>query len=49
MRVLSESEQDSIKILTNSQVSFTLIEPTQTGLNKSIMDATGSVRSFFKR
>ena len=49
MRVLSESEQDRIKILTSSQVSFTLIEPTQTGLNKSIMDATGSVRSFFKR
>lgn len=49
MRVLSESEQDRIKILTTNQVSFTLIEPTQNGLNKSIMDATGSVRSFFKR
>ncbi len=48
MRKLSQSEQEKIKLLTKNQVSITLIEPTATGLKKSIMDATGSVRSFFK-
>lgn len=48
MRALSSQEQDKVKILTKYQVSFTLIEPTETGLKKSIMDATGSVRSFLK-
>lgn len=48
MRVLTETEQSKIKILTKNQVSLSLIEPTETGLNKSIMDATGSVRSFLK-
>lgn len=48
MRKLSKSEQNKIKLLTRNQVSLTLIEPTETGLKKSIMDATGSVRSFLK-
>lgn len=48
MRKLTEEEQKKIKLLTKNQVSLTLIEPTQTGLKKSIMDATGSVRSFLK-
>lgn len=48
MRVLTETEQTKIKILTKNQVSLSLIEPTETGLKKSIMDATGSVRSFLK-
>lgn len=48
MRTLTLVEQNKIKLLTGRQVSFTLIEPTETGLNKSIMDATGSVRSFLK-
>lgn len=48
MRKLTLSEQNKIKLLTRSQVSLTLIEPTVTGLKKSIMDATGSVRSFLK-
>lgn len=48
MRVLTEVEQGKIKILTKNQVSLSLIEPTETGLKKSIMDATGSVRSFLK-
>lgn len=46
MRVLTPEEQAKIKLLTKNQVSLTLIEPTKTGLEKSIMDATGSVRSF---
>ena len=49
MRKLSEIEQAKIKLLTKNRISLTLIEPTQTGLNKSIMDATGAVRSFLKR
>lgn len=48
MRVLTQLEQDKIKLLTKNQVSLSLIEPTATGLKKSIMDATGSVRSFLK-
>ncbi|MEB2784840.1 MvaI/BcnI restriction endonuclease family protein [Algoriphagus persicinus] len=48
MRVLTPEEQSKIKLLTKNQVSISLIEPTETGLKKSIMDATGSVRSFLK-
>lgn len=48
MRKLTDIEQSKIKLLTKNQVSLTLIEPTETGLKKSIMDATGSVRSFLK-
>tara|TARA_B110000902_G_C14267139_1_gene571804 strand:+ start:1390 stop:2565 length:1176 start_codon:yes stop_codon:yes gene_type:complete len=48
MRVLTDIEQSSIKLLTKNQVSLCLIEPTETGLQKSIMDATGSVRNFLK-
>jgi hypothetical protein len=48
MRVLTPAEQTKIKLLTKNQVSLTLIEPTETALKKSIMDATGSVRSFLK-
>jgi hypothetical protein len=48
MRILSDSEQNKIKILTKNQISLALIEPTETGLKKSIMDATGSVRNFLK-
>jgi len=48
MRILSDSEQNKIKILTKNQISLALIEPTETGLKKSIMDATGPVRNFLK-
>lgn len=48
MRELTNAEQNKIKLLTKNQVSIALIEPTETGLKKSIMDATGSVRSFLK-
>ena len=48
MRKLSFEEQEKIKLLTKKQVSLSLIEPTETGLKKSIMDATGSVRSYLK-
>lgn len=48
MRQLTEIEINRIKLLTESSVALTLIEPTETGLIKSIMDATGSVRSYLK-
>jgi hypothetical protein len=49
VRELTIAEQKKIRVLTKNQVSITLIEPTETGLKKSIMDATGSVRSYLKR
>ncbi|MEO6833208.1 MAG: MvaI/BcnI family restriction endonuclease [Chitinophagaceae bacterium] len=48
MRQLTDLEISRIKLLTENSVELTLIEPTETGLVKSIMDATGSVRSFLK-
>lgn len=48
MRKLTEIEKSKIKLLTKNQISLALIEPTETGLKKSIMDATGSVRSYLK-
>lgn len=46
MRALTKAETDKLKLLTEKSVSFTLIEPTATGLCKSIMDATGPVRTY---
>ena len=48
MRQLTEIEIERIKILTENSIELCLIEPTETGLQKSIMDATGSVRNFLK-
>ena len=48
MRQLSIVEINRIKLLTENSVELALIEPTKTGLEKSIMDATGSVRSYLK-
>jgi hypothetical protein len=48
MRQLTNVEIERIKLLTEKSVEVTLIEPTGTGLEKSIMDATGSVRIYLK-
>jgi len=48
MRCLTDIEQYRLKLLTTYSISVALIEPTATGLKKSIMDATGSVRSYLK-
>lgn len=48
MRALTDVEIKRIEILTEKSVEITLIEPTATGLEKSIMDATGSVRNYLK-
>ena len=48
MRKLAKSEQNKLSLLTQNSVSLTLIQPTETALRKSIMDATGPVRSYLK-
>ena len=48
MRQLTNVEIERIKLLTENSVEVILIEPTGTGLEKSIMDATGSVRAYLK-
>lgn len=48
MRILSLDEEKNLKSLTKNSISLALIEPTATGLKKSIMDATGPVRSYLK-
>ena len=48
MRQSSDSEINKIKILTENSVEVALIEPTENGLQKSIMDATAPVRNFLK-
>ncbi len=48
MRLLTKFEIQNIEVLTKNSIEFTLLEPTKTGLEKSIMDATGPVRIFLK-
>lgn len=48
MRQLKTLEIERIKLLTEKSVELCLIEPTETGLEKSIMDATGSVRTYLR-
>ncbi|MEP3524797.1 MAG: MvaI/BcnI family restriction endonuclease [Hyphomicrobiales bacterium] len=48
LRTLTEIEQRRLKRLTAESIDVTLIEPTETGLKKSILDATSPVRNFLK-
>jgi hypothetical protein len=48
LRPLTEIERARIKRLTAESVDITLIQPTRTGLEKSILDATAPVRNFLK-
>lgn len=48
MRKLTAIEEERLQALTGLRVEVTLIEPTATGLGKSIMDATAIVRRFLK-
>lgn len=48
LRPLTEIERSRIKRLTAESVDITLIQPTRTGLEKSILDATASVRNFLR-
>ncbi len=46
LRKLTETEKQRLKRLTAASIDVTLIQPTRTGLEKSIMDATASVRNY---
>ena len=48
MRTLSNEEIQKVKELSNYSIPFSLIEPTRTALEKSIIDATAPVRSFLQ-
>ena len=48
MRQLSTVEIIRLKLLTEKSIELCLIEPTENGLLKSIMDATSSVRAYLK-
>jgi hypothetical protein len=48
MRQLTPSELSKVQTLTSRDVKLGLIEPTATGLSKSILDATQPVRKFLK-
>jgi hypothetical protein len=46
LRHLTDFEIARIRLLTENSVDFCLIEPTENGLKKSIMDATFTVRKY---
>lgn len=46
MRELNDLEVENLGFLTRFGIQFGLLEPTATGLGKSIMDATADYRSF---
>jgi hypothetical protein len=48
LRQLTWIERQRIKRLTAESVDVTLIQPTRTGLEKSILDATAPVRNFLR-
>lgn len=48
MRPYNSFEAKNVKFLVHNQVEFTTIQITETGLKKSILDATAPVRAYFK-
>lgn len=48
MRPYNAFEARNVKFLVNKQMEFTTIQITETGLKKSILDATAPVRAYFK-
>lgn len=48
MRPYNAFETDNVKFLVDKQVEFATIQITETGLKKSILDATAPVRAYFK-
>lgn len=47
MRQFTAFEQKNIKFLVNHNVKFTQVEITPTGLDKSILDSTAPMRTYF--
>lgn len=48
MRKYTDFEAKNVKFLVDNQVQFATIQITETGLRKSILDATAPVRAYFK-
>lgn len=48
MRPYNAFETKNVKFLVDKQIEFVTIQITETGLNKSILDATAPVRAYFK-
>lgn len=48
MREYNSFEKRNVQFLVNKRIDYTTIQITQTGINKSTLDATAPVRSFFK-
>ena len=48
MRLLTQLEVDRLSLLSRNGVPVGLLEPTSTGLGKSIMDAIGDFRDFLR-
>ncbi|MDE6301461.1 MAG: hypothetical protein K2M19_07065 [Muribaculaceae bacterium] len=48
MRPYNTFETNNVKFLVDKQVQFATIQITETGLKKSILDATAPVRAYFK-
>lgn len=48
MRPYNTFETKNVKFLVDKQVEFTTIQITETGIKKSILDATAPVRAYFK-
>lgn len=48
MRPYNAFETKNVKFLVDKQVEFATIQTTETGLKKSILDATAPVRAYFK-
>ena len=47
MRDFNAFEVRNVKFLVNKQIAYATIQITQTGINKSTLDATAPVRAFF--
>ena len=48
MRTYNIFETNNVKFLVNKQIEFSTIQITETGLKKSILDATAPVRAYLK-
>ncbi len=48
MRPFTPLEKRNMEYLVNKNISFTQVQVTPTGLRKSILDATASMRTYFK-
>jgi hypothetical protein len=48
LRILSNFEKTNLSRLTGLSIDVTLIQPTQTGLGKNILDATAPVRNYLR-